>query len=308
MSNLMNFSIVIPLFNKNKSIGKTIQSVQKQTYTAFELVIVDDGSTDGSYKIVESIADQRIRLIKKSNGGVSSARNKGIKEAKFNYITFLDADDFWEPNYLEEMAYFIDLFPGAGLYGCAFDEVNKKRIENRDFGLDDGYKGYIQDFFTHSIKHQLYWTSATIINKELVSNKGFFDERINIGEDLDLWFRIGYYHKVAFYNKILAHYNTGAENRGMMKKHPYSRSIHCYTSKYHQMEQDNPEFKYFINLFRILRIPEVFLDYDIGKKEIKAYMKTIDIQGQNWKHSYFIKMPFLIQRITISLWKKYRGL
>src|SRR5690606_29446795 len=105
------FSVVIPLYNKERSIKQTVQSVLDQTFTDFEIVIVNDGSTDNSLQVVENIDDQRIRIINKPNGGVSSARNKGINEANFNWIAFLDGDDLWKPNHLEIIRGLIDKFP-----------------------------------------------------------------------------------------------------------------------------------------------------------------------------------------------------
>ena len=86
------FSIVIPLYNKAKSIANTIQSILGQSFADFELIIVDDGSTDDSVAIVQQFTDQRIRLIQKDNGGVSSARNRGINDANYDFIALLDAD------------------------------------------------------------------------------------------------------------------------------------------------------------------------------------------------------------------------
>lgn len=96
----IEISVVIPLYNKATSITSTIQSVLAQSYPYFEIVIIDDGSTDNSVQIVKLIDDKRIRLISKQNGGVSSARNYGIRMAKYEYLAFLDADDYWEPSYL----------------------------------------------------------------------------------------------------------------------------------------------------------------------------------------------------------------
>src|SRR5574344_2444204 len=102
MQNNIYFSVVIPLYNKATSITSTIQSVLAQSYAYFEIVIIDDGSTDNSVQNVKLIDDRRIRLISKQNGGVSSARNVGIQNAKYDDIAFLDADDYLEPTYLEE--------------------------------------------------------------------------------------------------------------------------------------------------------------------------------------------------------------
>ena len=98
------FSIVIPLYNKELSISNTIQSVLDQTFQNFEIVIVNDGSTDNSVKEVEEFDDKRIRLIHQKNQGVSAARNRGIEEAKYEWVAFLDADDLWMKEHLEEYA------------------------------------------------------------------------------------------------------------------------------------------------------------------------------------------------------------
>ena len=99
-------SIVIPLYNKERAIINTLQSVLAQTYTDCEIIIVDDGSTDNSlnvvHKRISELENERIRVIHKKNGGVSSARNRGIKEAKGEYVALLDGDDLWEPTFLEE--------------------------------------------------------------------------------------------------------------------------------------------------------------------------------------------------------------
>ena len=89
-------SVVIPLYNKEKYIKRAIESVLNQTFQKFEIIVVNDGSTDKSAEIVQNIKDPRIRLINQKNAGVSAARNRGIQEAKYEYIAFLDADDFWE--------------------------------------------------------------------------------------------------------------------------------------------------------------------------------------------------------------------
>ena len=90
------FSIVIPLYNKAEYVPKTLASVLNQTYSDFELIIVDDGSTDDSLEVINSFVDNRIKIVKQKNGGVSAARNRGIIEAKYELIALLDADDWWD--------------------------------------------------------------------------------------------------------------------------------------------------------------------------------------------------------------------
>ena len=97
------FSVVIPAYNAEKFIMRSVKSVLDQTHTDFELIIVDDGSSDGTKKQLEQLSDERIRYIYQENGGVSAARNKGIIESKGQYVCFLDSDDEWMPNHLAVM-------------------------------------------------------------------------------------------------------------------------------------------------------------------------------------------------------------
>ena len=105
------FSIIIPVYNKETFLENTIKSVLQQSFTDFELIIINDGSTDNSESKIKSFSDPRITYLKKENGGVSTARNLGIEMAAASYITFIDADDYWYPNFLEEMVSSIEQFP-----------------------------------------------------------------------------------------------------------------------------------------------------------------------------------------------------
>ena len=114
-NNITIISVVIPLYNKERYIARAIQSALGQTYGDFELIVVDDGSTDGSVDIVSQFADTRLRLINQANAGVGAARNRGIKDAKYELITFLDADDEWMPDFLETVLELREEFPEASL-------------------------------------------------------------------------------------------------------------------------------------------------------------------------------------------------
>ena len=298
------FSVVIPLYNKSRSISATLNSVLAQDCTSFEVVVVDDGSTDGSAEIIKKIPDNRIRLFQQPNTGVSAARNRGIKEAKYNYIALLDADDLWEKNYLSEMITLIKDFPGAGMYGCAFDEVCNKKQYRSVSSLPDNYMGYVEDYFCLARKSFLFWTSAVILNKGLLGNKLGFDEQMSFGEDLDLWFRIAYHHKVAYLNKVLAHYNKISENREMSKHHAFHSSIISHTTKYQAMEDVSFEFRRFINWFRIQKIPELFLRYGLNKSERQNYLELIDPSGQGIKIRLFLVLPDYLQLLIIKKLKR----
>lgn len=174
-------SIIIPLYNKEKCIKATIQSIQKQTYTNFEILVVDDGSTDGSANIVKAIIDERIRYIYKSNGGVSSARNMGIDEAKNDWILFLDADDQLDERCLEVLC-------------KPLEENSKIDISTAKFYVEKkGHKSISTNCsFTGIISNNYKWlflnkynlrTGCCIIRKEILeSNK--FDEKLSRFEDM----------------------------------------------------------------------------------------------------------------------------
>ena len=123
------FTVVIPLFNKERHIERAVRSVINQTFQDFEIIVVDDGSTDNSVEEVLKIKDNRIKLIKQKNGGVSSARNKGIDESRFEYIAFLDADDAWKPNFLESINGVIEQYPKAGAYCTSYD-IKREDLES----------------------------------------------------------------------------------------------------------------------------------------------------------------------------------
>ena len=115
-------TIIIPVYNVELYVQHCIESIKAQTFRGFEAIIVDDGSTDASVMVVKKYieSDNRFRLIIKKNGGVSSARNWGIKHAKNPFIAFLDADDLWDRNYLEVMSFLISCFPNSGIYGSGW--------------------------------------------------------------------------------------------------------------------------------------------------------------------------------------------
>jgi glycosyltransferase involved in cell wall biosynthesis len=200
------FSIVIPLYNKESSIGDTLHTVLNQTFENFEILVIDDGSTDSSLSIVQGFTDTRLKIFTKKNGGVSSARNYGIERAQFDYIAFLDADDAWDYNYLDEMHKLINRFPHCGMYSCAYRRVKTNRIYTESPNIQEGI---IEDYFktTLTLNDMISWTSATIIKKEVVSKVGLFPVGMVSGEDCYMWCKVAIHYPVAFSHKIMATYN-----------------------------------------------------------------------------------------------------
>jgi glycosyltransferase involved in cell wall biosynthesis len=209
------FSVVIPLYNKEQSIGSTIESVLNQTYPWFELIIIDDGSTDSSLKKVYSYDDPRIRIVEQTNKGVSAARNIGIDSSKNEFIVFLDADDLWLPFCLEEFSKLILDFPEADVF-CTNFNISGKSLK----GSDRRY--YVENYYFTSSYYLAKWsitmiiTGCIAIRKFLFSEVGYFNPKLTHGEDIDMWERLAVKYKFAKSDMITTIYRTDAENRASL--------------------------------------------------------------------------------------------
>jgi len=210
-------SIVIPLYNKEKSVANTLSTVFNQTFQDFEVVIVDDGSTDNSVAEVLKIQDSRIRLFHQANAGVSAARNKGIAEAKYDYIAFLDADDEWYPDYLQEQVNLINNYPECSVFACDYQfrnhkgELKQTKINKVPFSSQTGI---LTNYFeVASCSHPPLWTSAVMVKKDAVLSVNGFPVGIRSGEDLSTWARLAIRYFIAYSRRILPIYNlTSAES------------------------------------------------------------------------------------------------
>lgn len=288
-------SVVIPLHNKQDSIACTIQSVLDQTIGDFEIVVVDDGSTDNSLGIVQSFDDERIRVIHKENGGVSSARNVGIQAAKGVFIALLDADDLWDRDYLREQMRMVSDFPDCHMWGINYAEtVNGEIIRVVPTGLPKGYRGVVEDYF--SIKRRasdLFCSSSVLIKKEVFDKVGFFDERIRYAEDSDMWFRIIARFKVAFYDRYMVFYRFDAENRAQVKPRRLNSFLPFYVDKYKSF-QDNTIFYAWINRWSAQHIANYYFNQPNERKDAALAAKKLDYSVIPLKYKYLLKPPFFI--------------
>lgn len=203
-------SVVIPLYNKEKQIRATLESVLAQTFSDYEIVIVNDGSTDRSSEEAAQIQDPRIRLIHQENAGVSAARNRGIDEARGEYIAFLDADDRWKPEYLQTQYELTLQYPECFVFVCNYEfvdaegQVRPTIIRKLPFSEDHGVLSNYFEVATYS--HPPLWTSAVMVRKEAVLATGGFPLGIKSGEDLLTWARLACKYKIACSRKICAQY------------------------------------------------------------------------------------------------------
>lgn len=227
------FSIIIPVYNKAPYIKKAIESILTQSFQYFELIVVNDGSKDNSLEVLHSInktLEKPFTIIDQKNAGVSAARNNGVKIAQYEYIAFLDADDWWDATFLQELKGLIQEYPKAGIYGSSYYKVKNNKYICSNIGVDEGFqKGYINYFQAYTNSLWMPLTSISVVIKKSVFNEmSGFKTTLKLGEDFDLWIRIALHYPVALINKPLAYYNQDVDttHRGVILDKIYAPSEH----------------------------------------------------------------------------------
>jgi glycosyltransferase involved in cell wall biosynthesis len=195
-------SVIIPLYNKEKEIKRALDSILKQTYQNFEIIVVDDHSSDGGPAIVKNFSDPRIFLIEQDHRGVSYTRNHGITIASGEFIALLDADDEWTPIHLETIIRLIDQYPGAGMYATAYrlqtneGETFSPNLKNIP---QPPWEGFLPDYFkSGALGWEPVCSSTVVIPKKIFHEVGGFNEGYSWGEDMDLYGKIALKYPVAF--------------------------------------------------------------------------------------------------------------
>lgn len=206
---MSRISVIIPLYNKAKEIRRTLLSVAEQSVLPLEIIVVDDGSTDGSAEVVEAMNIPLLRLIRQENRGVSAARNRAMQLAEGEWVALLDGDDCWEKGYLANVERMIDSYPAAAAIGTAFLVDDGKRLVAGDTPEEEG----VVDFFRESMSRYVLIPSATVLRREVTLGLGGFPEGMRMGEDQYLWTKIARTSQVVFSPERLVIYSRVAENR-----------------------------------------------------------------------------------------------
>lgn len=290
------FTVIIPLFNKENFIESTLKSVLNQSFSDFEVLIINDGSTDKSEEKVLKFKDSRIKYFYKENGGVSAARNFGIEKAKANYITFIDADDFWYPNFLEEMFENIDRFPELKVFSAAIEVETSKKVFPSSYSIVKTGDFEIVNYFDASFKETVICTSCAVFHKSVFEKTRNFDIQIKSGEDTDMWIRIGLIYQILFSWKILARYVY--DPKSLTKNH--TTTINSFDfSKYTSLEKTNPSLKKFLDLNRFsLAIKSKLIG---EKKHFLLFYKAIDLENLSLKKRIILELPIYILKPLIDL-------
>jgi len=310
------FSVIIPLYNKAPYIAKAIESVLGQTFRDFEVIVIDDGSTDQSLEVAKTFENKSITIISQPNSGVSTARNNGVKLAKHPYICFLDADDWWHPTFLEEMKRLITDFPGAGIYGSGYYIVKHGQERIAPIGVPQGFERGIIDYcevYAKTLCMPLTSISV-VIPKHIFDEEEGFKSQLKFGEDFDLWIRIALKHQVILVNKPLAYYNQDVDvnNRGVAVHKIYSPVNHfIFNLDYlYDSEKNNHRLKILLDKLRVY----ILLKYRMQRafpKEYSAEIKKVDfsVQPLGVRLQYYLPVWFLKQYYGLKflVWNIVKG-
>jgi glycosyltransferase involved in cell wall biosynthesis len=293
------FSVVIPLYNKANYIENTLKSVLNQTFKDFEIIVINDESTDNSASIVNSFDDDRIKIYSQKNQGVSVSRNLGIEKSKGKLIAFLDADDYWFPNHLQELADLFHHYQNCGMY-CSRHKIKTARNQFQIpyyHGIDKSFRGIVPDYFFSNKPFRITWTSSLAIPKEILETIGEFSPDVTNGQDLELWTKIGIKHQVAITNTITAVYNFDVPD-SLAKNSITSRNLMDF-EQFKWAEKQSTSLKKFLDLYRI----EYGLQHYVSgsKDKMNFYLKDVDKQNISLKIKILLKLPSASLRFFLKL-------
>ncbi len=275
-------TVVIPCYNGVSHISRAIQSVINQTYEYWELIVVDDGSTDDSGEVVREFNDSRIRLVQQENQGVSAARNRGVNVAMTEWIGLLDADDEWMPTFLEEAVESLNQYPHAiGVFtGYEILPQGLKKLAHLPETpiLVHDYFDFVLTF------RQGMCSSCSVIKRVALERVGGFPVGVTHGEDTDTWARLGWTGDLVCLPKTLAVYHTDTPHSAMKTPLNCRIDVPKVWLSYHEwlknglIPQDKLESTERYISYRMFRYVVDLIDVG-NKKEGRKFAKELEQLG-----------------------------
>ena len=303
-----HFSIIVPLYNKADFVAASIESILGQTHPHFEVIVVDDGSTDSSAAVVRGFKDDRIRLVVQTNQGVSAAKNRGIQEARHDLLAFLDADDWWDRDYLLEMARLVEAHPELSLYCASYARVEHGRAETirPPFATDAHHVAF--DPIEESVRAGTFvmplHTSSTIIRRSILSESGLFDPQIRYYEDYDLFLRIATFSRcgrvngrpLAFYSK-----DVPAGQRATGRLPSIEHSLVGHLEKFDAFLPRHPSLKAYVDEFRLFNFM-AYVEAGVSPAVIRPLLEPTDPARFTLRHRIyysFTPLGMLLVRLNM---------
>lgn len=313
----MRFSVVIPVYNGEKTIGKALTSVAKQIVENFEVIVVNDGSTDGTLKEIQNFIEQHpeltIKVISNHNNGRSVSRNIGVIAAKGDFICFLDADDEFKQNHLEEFNKAISLYPEVGFF---FADAEVIRVDNNwakfngflerlmkrgEYWKTNGYYVVFDERFpVMLVQGSLIPMCSTAIQRDILILSGLFNPSFSVAEDFELWFRISLTNKMIAINKQLSNVYHHSDNTSN-PKNTYKNTLKDLKVNKYILENTpklNKQLQQLLNQ-KVSELTSGLLYYasDISPSEVMA----IIIEQPVVKYGHFL---FALKQLIKSVLKK----
>ncbi|WDF46957.1 glycosyltransferase family A protein [Chryseobacterium sp. KACC 21268] len=296
------FSVVIPYYKKRQYIKRCIDSVLAQTYQNFEIIIVDDGSKDDLKYFLQESYSEKITLIQQSNQGVSASRNCGVMNSKYDYVAFLDADDFWQKDFLLYVNKLISI-KNPDLINTGFTS-NKSKLQRKNKKLI--YRKISEkEYLLKSSYSAIIHSSSVIVKKELFKKTKGFDTSLRRGEDIDMWLRLVAQSNNFFKIKnILSYYDIEIVGQVTKEKSDFEFS---FASKLENFAQSEDKYRLFAKRFMYSRL----FEYNFSNPDKTSFF--IDLLGLNIpfysfyriKSSYFSKMQNSKLRILVNKYLKF---
>ncbi len=292
------FSITIPLYNKENFIENTLQSVFNQTFQDFEIIIVNDGSTDNSLEKAKNalLGYENHTIIHQKNKGLSATRNKGISIAKGKIIALLDADDIWDIGFLSEIYNLWNKFPEASLYGTDYlEKYSNTNVLEPKKNLDASLKNksfLVENFFNVSL-FQLIVSQSNFAFKTEVFKTIKFNDTIDFGEDVEFYIKSNLKYKFAYTYRALATIHLNIPNQ-MTSKNYKGKRLPDFDA-FEQEAATNPSLKKFLdyNRYFFLINSRIFND----KATYNLMAKHINYNNLSTKQKFLLKSPLFLLKL-----------
>jgi glycosyltransferase involved in cell wall biosynthesis len=290
-------SVIIPIYNSEKYVQESIESVLHQTFKDFELIFIDDGSTDRTKEILSHYKD--IVYFYQENSGPSRARNEGIRRSHGQLISFLDADDLWFPDKLELEVKYFDTHPDIGLVTCdALAFTGDKVIVPSMAKERPLHSGSVLYFL---LRENFLNTNNVLIRRDVFDKVGMFDETRKFSEDYDLWLRIAQHYKIGFVRNILTKYRVHDLSRSQSNKEDVFRSHLELVEKYLGRDRFNCWQRNFILSFNYFKYGYNFFSEGQTLKARQYLGRSISLNPFQISAYVYLVLLFLPQGVIKAL-------